>query len=120
MERPCLNRTPISSRGILTDDRNDDPALAGPLIEITQYDLLPGAQGKRSGNDREAFRGANQRAAQVRVAVLIPPAGVMGVVAVRRGDLIECALEIGDASRFKFQRGDAERRTDAGDIRVRS
>src|SRR5579872_2150307 len=69
MERRYRSRTPISRRRLLAHDRHDDVALARPLVEIAQNDLLPRAEGQTSGGDREALGRSHERAAQVGVAV---------------------------------------------------
>ena len=47
---------------------------------------------------------------------MIAPAGVMCVIGIGRRDLFQGARQIGDASGFELDGGDAERRAAAGDI----
>src|SRR5579871_4479836 len=52
----------------------------------------------------------------MRVSVLISPAGVVRVVGVRRRDLFESSFEVGNTTRLKLQRGNAQGRAHSGNI----
>ena len=116
MERRSRNHTRTSRARRFAHDGDDDLTFAGPVIEVTQDDLLPGAQSHSSAGDRKTLRSAYERATQVRIAILVAPTCVVSVVCIRRSDLLKGTLEIGDAPGFKFQSGDTERGTGAGDV----
>src|SRR5439155_23630957 len=60
-----------------------------------------------------AFRRSQQGAAEVRVAVMVAPAGVVRVIRCRRGDAVERAFEILNAAWLKFKSGHSQRRTES-------
>src|SRR5690349_16312981 len=115
MVPPSRNRRPISKR-LVADNGHSDFALASALVEIAEHDLLPGADIQLTRGKRKALYRSHERATQVRVAVVIAPARVMGVLGVGRCDLLECPPQVGDASGLELEGGDAERGAPAGDV----
>lgn len=95
---------------------DDDFAAAGPVIEVAEDDLLPRAEGEAAFRDGIGFGGSHEGAAEVGIAVVVAPAGVVGVVGVGGGDGFEGAAEIADAAGFVFDGGDGEGGADSADV----
>lgn len=101
---------------LLTNYSDRHLPVSRTLVEIAENDLLPGAYPDTTVRHRVTLRRAHERAAQMRVSVLISPPGVVRIVGIGRSNLFESALEIGYTARLKFQRGDAQSRAYAGNV----
>src|SRR6516164_4081162 len=113
---PFRSRTRISPPRLLPHDGDDHLPLARAVVEIAQHDLLPRPNGDLAARNRVASGRTDKRTAQVRIAILVAPSRIVSIVGIRGGDLIQGSLEVSYTAWFKFQRGNAQGRTDAGDI----
>lgn len=75
----------ILLRGLFSHDLQDQPSLPGPGIQFQEDYLLPVSQHKSSLGEGNAETGPYQRCSDMRVAVSILLAEVVGVV-----DIIRC------------------------------
>src|ERR1035441_7840175 len=101
------NRRTCSASGF-ADHRDYHPPLPRSVVEIAENNLLPRADVQPAGGYRVALGRAHQRAAQMRVAVFVAPAGVVRIVRVGWRYLFERALEVCHAARFVLQGGHAQ------------
>lgn len=107
--------------GLLADDGDGEFAAAGAVVEVAKHDLLPDADVGPAVDDGEAAGCTNEGAAEVSEAVVVAPAGVVGIVVMRRGDLVEGAAEVLDGAGLELDGGDTEggaKATDVDDARL--
>ena len=101
----------------LADELNDQIPFARTGVEIHIDDLLPLSQNQPPAGEGDGQRRAEQRGAQVRVAVAVVPGGVVGALPPGGQKLLEHPLQIGHATRFIFERGQRAGRGRAEDRR---
>ena len=61
--RPSETRAPHGALFRSAENLDDDGSLARPIVEVEQDELLPDAQSHPAADDRNRFRGADQRGA---------------------------------------------------------
>ena len=66
----------------------------GPVIKITDNNLLPHAKQKPIAHNRAAKRWAQQRSAHMGVSIVITPAAIMRIGYVSRRKALKCGAQI--------------------------
>jgi hypothetical protein len=86
-------------------------ALAGPVVEVNQDDLLPCAQREFAAPDGNAEVGFQQRRAEMRITIPVAPGLVVSVGRVHGSDLFERPFEVRQGSPLILNRSQRRRRT---------
>ena len=89
-------------------------AVALTVVEIQEYELLPGAEGEAALDDRDRLRGPDDSRAHVGVGICVVVETVVLVVAVGRDQPLQRLAEIVHPARFVLHRRHGDRGPAAG------
>jgi len=109
---PTIRTTRVSfSTDRFAGDLKNHASSTRTRVEIHKDDLLPGTEQRPAFAERDHQRWPEQRSPHVAGTVVVPPRGVVMVVASFRDEFFEELIQITDQTRLEFDGGDARRRT---------
>jgi len=86
---------------------HDDFAVSGAVVEVEEYDLLPGAKQELALGEGDGEAGFQERGSDMGKAVAVVPFLVVLVIIVFRDQLPDGPFQVGDRALLVFQGGDA-------------
>src|SRR5919106_614539 len=104
-----------ASRGLFTDDLDDDLAASRARIELEERDLLPRPQQQFTIRERDRDRGSEHGRTDVAGTVVVAPPQVVAIGGVAWCKLLENRVQVVHRARLELDGRDRRRRSDDED-----